>query len=257
MAAAAVPIELAEPTSVGDGDDAARTEFGTGLRARLKVKRGWREAATVVAVASGISRFVELPPEPVSAEVFFEPPQLVAVPPVSPAEPFSPELALVSPHPIEVADAQSLAAVIGSVRAARALPLGALLREAGLLSAEEIEQALTEAERKQTRLGEVLTQGGAVSTRDLIRMLAEQRGLPFVDLQHIGVDHGAARLLPESVARPTRTLPIGFVRGLPVVAVADPTDDDAMGGVKSLLSAVHFVASVEDELLAELARAYS
>ena len=53
-----------------------------------------------------------------------------------------------------------------------------------------------------------------------------------------------------------RTLPIGFLRGLPVVALADPSDELAMRGTRSILRAAEFVASPEDSVLAQLARVY-
>jgi hypothetical protein len=53
-----------------------------------------------------------------------------------------------------------------------------------------------------------------------------------------------------------RTLPIGFMRGLPVVALADPSDELTMRDTRSILRAAEFVASPEDSLLEQLARVY-
>jgi hypothetical protein len=101
-----------------------------------------------------------------------------------------------------------------------------------------------------------LIEYGLVSSTDVIRVVAEQRGLPFLDIGTFSVDPAAAKLLPVDFAHTLRTLPIGFVRGLPVVALADPSDDDAMHDTRSILRAAEFVASPEDSLLAQLARAY-
>jgi hypothetical protein len=87
-------------------------------------------------------------------------------------------------------------------------------------------------------------------------MVAEQRGLPFVDIAALQVDPSAARLLPADHARSFRTLPIGFVRGLPVVALADPSDDEAINGARTMLRGAEFVASPEEAILAQLARLY-
>ena len=51
-------------------------------------------------------------------------------------------------------------------------------------------------------------------------------------------------------------LPVGFARGLPVVAVADPTDEDAMHGASSILHSARFVASSEEAILYQLPRVY-
>lgn len=195
-------------------------EFGTGLRARLDHARTLTEPA----------------PAPVRRDV-------------------SPELMLVSPDSIGVQG------VLGEllaqrVREARREPLGELLTEAGLLAKAEIDLALSTARRERKRLGEVLIELGLVTPADVVRLVAEQRGLPFVDVAALPVDPSAARLLPADLARTFRSLPIGFVRGLPVVALADPSDDEAIDGTRSLLRAAEFVASPEEAILAQLARLY-
>jgi CBS domain-containing protein len=102
----------------------------------------------------------------------------------------------------------------------------------------------------------VLIEYGLVTSFDVVRLVAEQRGLPFVDLNSFSVDPAAARLLPADHARVFRTLPIGFVRGLPVVALADPSDEQAIDGARSVLRGAEFVASPEDSILEQLARVY-
>ena len=51
-------------------------------------------------------------------------------------------------------------------------------------------------------------------------------------------------------------LPVGFARGLPVVAVADPTDEDAMQGASSFMRSARFVASPEEAIMYQLPRVY-
>jgi Type II secretion system (T2SS), protein E, N-terminal domain len=168
----------------------------------------------------------------------------------------SPELMLVSPDPDPDYENSLAAALLERVGEARRAPLGMLLAEAGLLTAGEIHFALARAQESGRRLGEVLVEHGFVTPADIVRVVAEQRGLPFLDVRTVSVDPAAAKLLPEDLARLFRTLPVGFVRGLPVVAVADPTDDDAMHGAQSVLHTVRFIASPEDAILAQLARVY-
>ena len=167
----------------------------------------------------------------------------------------SPELMMVSP---EAQDPESVLAQLLAkrVRAARREPLGVMLAEAGLLDEAEIDLALRTARRHGKRLGEVLTDLGLVTPAEIVRFVAEQRGLPFFDVASLPVDYSAARLLPADYARRFRTLPIGFVRGLPVVALADPSDDEAIDGARSVLRGAEFVASPEEAILSQLARLY-
>jgi type II secretion system (T2SS) protein E len=200
-------------------EDTRLKEFGTGLRARLELVRA----------------VVEVPAPPVRREI-------------------SPELMLVSPPD---STENVLAELIAErVREARPEPLGRLLSEAGLLDPTEVDFALARARSEGKRLGEVLIEYGLVSSADVIRVVAQQRGLPFYDIGKLALDPAAAKLLPIDFARSLRTLPIGFVRGLPVVALADPSDDDAMHGTRAILRAAEFVASPEESVLAQLSRVY-
>jgi len=200
-----------------DTEERAQKEFATGLRARLELVR-----------------------------------TVVEVPAPAPCRHISPELMLVSPPANNV-----LGEIFARhVRRTRSEPLGALLSEAGLLDPAELEVALTKAASEGRRLGEILIDFGLVTSADIVRAVADQRGLPFVDVQALAVDLAAARLLPIDHARALRTLPIGFVGGLPVVALADPSDEDAMDGTRAILRAAEFVASPEESVLAQLSRVY-
>jgi MshEN domain len=134
----------------------------------------------------------------------------------------------------------------------RSEPLGALVVEAGLVTPADLDWALAEGAARRRRLGEILIEEEFVTREDLVRLLAEQRGMPYVDLKQVEPDPEAARLLPASTARLFRAVPLGFSRGLPVVAVADPTDELALARARSFVAGARFVASSDDEILARL-----
>jgi hypothetical protein len=134
----------------------------------------------------------------------------------------------------------------------RTEPLGALVVEAGLVTPADLVWALEEAAGRRRRLGEILIDEEFVTHEDLVRLLAEQRGMPYIDLKKLDPDPDAVRLLPASTARLFRTLPLGFSRGLPVVAVADPTDELALARARSFVEDARFVASSDSAILARL-----
>jgi hypothetical protein len=134
----------------------------------------------------------------------------------------------------------------------RSEPLGELVLEAGLLTPADLAWALAEAAERRRRLGEILIEEEFVSREDLMRLLAEQRGMPYVDLAAVDPDPNAVRLLPGSTARLFRTLPLGFSRGLLVVAVADPTDELALARTRSFVEGARFVASSDSEIAKQL-----
>jgi hypothetical protein len=133
-------------------------------------------------------------------------------------------------------------------------PLGTLIFRAGLLPAETIESALEEGVKTGKRLGEILTERGLISEVDLARLLAGQKGLDFVTLREQIVDPSAATLFTEEQARLFRALPYSFDGELPVVAIADPTDEVLMRNIREALGRddARFVVSARGEL-AEIA----
>ena len=104
--------------------------------------------------------------------------------------------------------------------------LGTLLVRDGAATPEQLEAAL--ALQRLTpgrRLGEILLAEGSVTPLAISRALAEQHELDFVDLVLESIDPSAALLLPESLARRYRALPIQLLDdGYVLVAVADPTN---------------------------------
>ena len=93
------------------------------------------------------------------------------------------------------------------------VPLGTLIFRAGLLGEEQLEGALQEGMRTGKRLGEVLLERGWLNERDLGRMLAGQKGLPFVDVNLSDVEPEALAALAEDDARRQVALPLFYEDG--------------------------------------------
>ncbi|MFN2470233.1 MAG: GspE/PulE family protein [Gaiellaceae bacterium] len=103
--------------------------------------------------------------------------------------------------------------------------LGTMLVQAGLLTSEQLDEALAEKAESGHRLGEIVVEHGWVSGRDLARALADQHHIEFIDVVETEIEDAAASLLPERLARRYRAVPIKFLGEDEVlVAVADPTD---------------------------------
>ena len=104
--------------------------------------------------------------------------------------------------------------------------LGALLVRNGEITAEQLEAALTEKRLTPTkRLGEILIDSGFVSRAQVTRVLAEQHGLTYIDLDLHMIEPEVARLLPEKLARRYAAIPVHYLDdGSVLVAVEDPTN---------------------------------
>jgi type IV pilus assembly protein PilB len=112
--------------------------------------------------------------------------------------------------------------------------LGQILLEQGLLTQEQLEHALEEHRKTPRSLGRTLIDLGYIRERDLVRALAEQVGLEFVDLSDHRIDPVVAGLLPEPLCRRYRALPIGERDGKLLVAMSDPANVYALDDIRTL-----------------------
>jgi type IV pilus assembly protein PilB len=101
-------------------------------------------------------------------------------------------------------------------------PLGELLTERGILSEDQLSQALMSQTGSGKRLGNILVDLGLLSERALIDVLAEQLQLEIVELGRMRLVREIVTLLPEADARALRAVPIGLDGDRIEVAVADP-----------------------------------
>ena len=117
-------------------------------------------------------------------------------------------------------------------------PLGALLVRKGLLTKEQLDDALAERAHTGELLGQVLLRQGRIFEDELARVLAEQHDLEFLNLRSVGVDRRLLPLIPAEVGRRLRVVPVRLVQGGDVLtAVADPNDSDGMNELAALVAA--------------------
>jgi type IV pilus assembly protein PilB len=112
--------------------------------------------------------------------------------------------------------------------------LGQILIEQGLIDDEQLERALEEHRKTPKSLGRVLIDLGLIKESDLVRALAEQVGLEFVDLTDYPVDATLTTLLPDSLARRYRAIPIGERDGKLLVAMSDPANVYALDDIRTI-----------------------
>src|SRR5947207_6736971 len=104
------------------------------------------------------------------------------------------------------------------------LQLGSLLVEKGLITEAQLREALADRNVHGGLLGETLVRLGFIFEDELARTLAEQAGVPFVNIEAHSVDRYAAGTMRRSLGESLPALPVRFTReGGLVVAVADPT----------------------------------
>jgi type IV pilus assembly protein PilB len=110
--------------------------------------------------------------------------------------------------------------------------LGDLFVREGLITEEQLQEALREARISRTRVGFALVKLGFVAEEELTRALARQFRVPAVDLEKVKVEEKILRLVPEEVAMRHRVLPLRKVGRTLTVAMSNPTDMGALDNLK-------------------------
>ncbi len=110
--------------------------------------------------------------------------------------------------------------------------LGDLFVREGLVTEQQLKDALVEAKESKMRVGYALVKLGFVEEEELTRMLAKQYRVPAVDLEKITVDAKILKVIPSEVALKHLVLPLRRVGRTLTVAMANPTDLGAIDDLK-------------------------
>jgi Type II secretion system (T2SS), protein E, N-terminal domain len=130
-------------------------------------------------------------------------------------------------------------------------PLATLLAEAGVASTEQLRLAVAEGMGRGERLGEVVLRRGWIDQPGLARLLARQWDLAYVDDEVAVPDPSAGALLSAQESERLAVCVIGFVDGVPLVAVAEPAEE-RFASVRSTLGRECVFAVVSKSTLERL-----
>ncbi|MFO0583071.1 MAG: type II secretion system ATPase GspE [Anaeromyxobacter sp.] len=119
-------------------------------------------------------------------------------------------------------------------------PLGEILVESAKLDPARVEEALAaqRGEQAGSRLGEILVRAKACTEEQVLRALALQLDLAFVErIDPETIPAELAAKVPIHFAKQARVLPLGASNGAVRVAVVDPLDTAAQDSLVQLLGA--------------------
>ncbi|WP_084103657.1 GspE/PulE family protein [Demequina sp. NBRC 110056] len=130
--------------------------------------------------------------------------------------------------------------------------LGSILLDDGVLSEEQLMEAIDEQTESGQSLGRTLVELGMISEGQLVRALASQVGMEFVELAEYPVDRSAVSLVPGAVCRRHNALPIGISDGIIRVAMSNPGNVVAVDDFRTItgLEVVPVVATHDDVISA-------
>ena len=111
--------------------------------------------------------------------------------------------------------------------------LGDLLQSVGLISDEQLNEALTLQKTTKERLGTLLINHGFITESQLIEALQMQLGIEFIDLSKAVIDPQMSTLVSKNIARKYGVVPVKVDRDRLYLAMKDPMNFMAIEEAKS------------------------
>ncbi|EHK9087286.1 MSHA biogenesis protein MshE [Vibrio parahaemolyticus] len=136
--------------------------------------------------------------------------------------------------------------------------LGDLLVEEGIVSEDQIQQALSAQRSTGQKLGDALIDLGFITEKQMLEFLSQQLGLPLIDLGRAPVDADAVQILPEVHARRLRAMVVASNGDTLRVAMSDPADLFTQESLMNLLGEynLEFIIASERQLISSFDRYY-
>ncbi len=111
--------------------------------------------------------------------------------------------------------------------------LGDILTSNGVITEQQLNEALAIGREKKKRLGEVLIDLGVITERQLIDVLTLQLGVDYVDLTTINIPSTMTSMVPRTTAQKHRVVPVRVVGDSLYLAMEDPLNFMAIEEVKT------------------------
>ena len=116
--------------------------------------------------------------------------------------------------------------------------IGEILLERGIITQPQLEQALVRQKEKGGLLGQLLIELGFITEEEVALALTAQCGFPYLPLENYEIDETVMKLIPEQVARQYCLIPVDRVGNALTVAMADPSNLQAIEDIELMTSCV-------------------
>lgn len=121
--------------------------------------------------------------------------------------------------------------------------------QTGIITPEQLAEALDEQKHSGERLGNVLVKKGYLTEQRLIEVLEFQLGIPHVVLAKRQISADTIALVPEALARKYRIFPVERIGDRLILGMVDPTDVFAIDELRlSLKMEIQPVIVTEEDL---------
>lgn len=110
--------------------------------------------------------------------------------------------------------------------------LGELLVEDGIITQEQVKEALSFQQERGGLIGEILVELGFVKEEDIAKALTVQYGFPYLPLDNYEVEPGLINFIPARVARQYLLIPIDKIGNNLSIAMSNPLNEQAVEDVE-------------------------
>jgi len=110
--------------------------------------------------------------------------------------------------------------------------VGDLLLQKGLITKEQLEQALEEQKKTHEKLGQILIQHGIISPSTLSEILSSQSNIPSINIEEFSIDPNVISLLPEQFIRDNFIIPLRKTDDTLEVACVPPINPEVLENAK-------------------------
>ncbi len=132
---------------------------------------------------------------------------------------------------------------------------GDILVEGGLITMDQLQQALTFGKENHLKLGESLKELGFTTEETVAKTVAKQLNIPFINFDKIIIDPEVIKILPEMVTRKHKILAVGKRPGETLVAFSDPLNIFALDDVSRYIKdKIITCVAEESKILAAIER---
>ncbi|EPZ44127.1 GspE/PulE family protein [Alicyclobacillus acidoterrestris] len=136
--------------------------------------------------------------------------------------------------------------------------IGEMLVEVGILTPEQLQQALREQRETEERLGDVLINKGYITQEQLVEVLEFQLGIPHVQLSQYQIDRNLLKLIPERLAKTYKVVPFRREGNRLFVAMVDPLDYYAIDDLRMTTGfAIEPAIAARDDIQRAIHRYYN
>lgn len=132
--------------------------------------------------------------------------------------------------------------------------LGDLLVSVGLITEEQLQEALALQKTTKKRLGDQLIASGYITQKQLIEALQMQLGIEFIDLSEYEIPADLARLIPKNIAKKFQIVPVRVSGDTLFLAMSDPMnfmaiEDARIASRKKIVPMITYSDSIERAIL--------